>query len=133
MPAQCRERSINLLGDNCAREFVRREIWHGTGDCQSLRGFFSSKIAIVGVGMLHAMVLGLLIAVLTGHAVWAVVPICASLAVSAIAAFIRYAKSPLRVRLVNVIIYFIYFCSRGLSPYAAIKKARKQKAAESRH
>lgn len=114
-------------------EFSRREIWHGTGDCQSLRVFLSSKVALVGFGVLHLLALGTIVALVSGRLVWMAIPLCMGLGAAAVAASIRYKNASLLTRLVNSAMYFVYFCSRGLSPYAAARKARKAKPSGSRH
>lgn len=116
------------------REFVRREMWHGVGDCRTLRIFLASKIAVIGAAMLHVQVLGALLSILSGSAVFAGWAVAGSLAMSAAAAFVRYRRAPLSSRMMNTFLYYVYFNARGLSPYAALLRlGGKKPAGASRH
>ncbi len=115
-------------------EFVRREVWHGTGDCRSLRTFRGSKVAIAGFAVLHVLVASLIAAVARGSAGWLLAGLGFGAAVSAAASFVRYRRVSLRTRLVNVVLYYAYFIARGLSPYAALLRAGGKKSqGASRH
>lgn len=115
-------------------EFVRREVWHGTGDCRSLRTFASSKIALAGFAVLHVLLAALVMAIWLDSPGWLLAGVGFGLAVSAAAAFVRYRRASLRTRLANVLIYYAYFLARGLSPYAAALRAGGKKSnGASRH
>lgn len=100
------------------REFFGREVWHGTGDFQSLNGFLSSKIAMLGFVVLHGQLLGWTTSLLGGGPVWGALSTGASLVVSSLASAYRYRACSLRTRIVNASLYFTYFLARGLSMYA---------------
>lgn len=115
-------------------EFARREIWHGTGDCRSLRTFLQSKIALAGFLTLHVLIASFLVALWRGSAAWLAAGCGFGVALSAAASFVRYRRVDLRTRLVNVLIYYVYFLARGLSPYAALVRAGGKKSqGASRH
>ena len=115
-------------------EFVRREMWHGTGDCRTLRTFFSSKVAMAGFAVLHAQLLGAVAGILTGQPAYFVSSVCFAALVSVAAAMMRYRRASARSRLVNTLLYYMYFMARGLSPYAAaLRRGGKKAAGTSRH
>jgi GT2 family glycosyltransferase len=114
-------------------EFVRREVWHGTGDWRSFRTFLGSKIAILGFVIFHAHLLGLLL-LLTGSVMPLLVAVVGGLGFGALASFVRYRRAALGSRLVNSWLYYVYFLARGLSPYAALlRKGGKKASGTSRH
>lgn len=115
-------------------EFMRREIWHGTGDCQSWRVFFRSKIAVLGFLVVHGQLVGWVASLLLREPAWGLIAICGSLALSLLASVYRYRSVGLRTRIVTTVLYFFYFIARGLSPYAAWRKSmRRGTSTEARH
>lgn len=100
------------------REFVRREIWHGLGDCQSLRGFLGSKVAVLGFLLLHMQVVGWALSLLRQDLLWGGSATGVALAASLAASLHRYQGADLPTRITTTFLYFCYFVARGISPYA---------------
>lgn len=110
-------------------EFLRREIWHGTGDWQTLRTLLSSKVAAVGFFVLHGQVAGWLTSLLTANPWYGIVATATSLGLSFAASRYRYPSVGVPTRIITTGLYFAYFLARGLSPYAALRKATRRKPA----
>jgi glycosyltransferase involved in cell wall biosynthesis len=100
-------------------EFVRREIWHGAGDCRNVRTLFSSKVAIVGLAVFHLLLVALLLAIYFRSLRWLLAGVGFSFVVGGLASFIRYRRADFRTRLINAFLYSAYFTARGFSLYAA--------------
>jgi hypothetical protein len=116
------------------REFMRRETWHGVGDCRTLRIFLASKVAMIGAVLLHVQLLGVLLSIALRSVLFAACAVAGSLLISAAAAFVRYRRAPLLSRAIDTFLYYAYFNARGLSPYAALLRLGGKKAAgASRH
>lgn len=101
-------------------QFLKREVWHGMGDSQSRVQFFRSKVALAGVGTLHAIVVGLALSVLSKNPWW----LFASLTIVIFLAYFAFArKSPrasIKAKTYGTLLFVIYFVARGLSPYVSI-------------
>ena len=94
-------------------EFVRREIWHGVGDFNSIGSFFASRVALVSVGFtllclltifstlccsnLHGYGLGLLVLVPT------------------LLSFYKFRDLGMSKRIPNIFLCSVYLLSRSLS------------------
>jgi glycosyltransferase involved in cell wall biosynthesis len=100
------------------RTFARRELWHGVGDCRSLRTLAMSKVAMTGVLLLHLQIFGLIASLVSGNWSFLLVSLLFAGAVALLASTIRYRRASLTSRLVNTYLYYVYFWSRGLSLYA---------------
>lgn len=110
-------------------EFIRREIWHGTGDCQSVRGFMGSKIAIIGALMVHIQLVAWFASILLGDPTWGILASAGAIGVCFLASIYRYRSVPLVTRLTTTVLYYFYFLARGLSLYRR-STGRKQPVAE---
>lgn len=94
------------------REFMRRESWHGIGDCGSLSSVLRSPVAILAllVGFLHLPVLGWLVGwlpgLVAGMAALAVLGICW---VSTLRA---YRGAGAAIIVINTALYYCYFIAR---------------------
>lgn len=97
------------------RRFMRREIWHGRGDCRSLRALTGSRVALLAVllfllqaaSLLAFAGFGSILALVAGLLPVAV--ICILLAITR-----HQARSPLAV-LVVAALYYCYFMARFIS------------------
>jgi GT2 family glycosyltransferase len=115
-------------------EFMRREIWHGTGDCRSPATFLRSKVALVGCTVLHVLLAAAVLALVLRSPLWLLAGVGFGIAMSAMAAFVRYRRASLRTRLIDTVLYNAYFLARGLSPYAAaVRAGGKKSQGASRH
>lgn len=109
-------------------QFFRREVWHGAGDWQTLRTLLSSKVAAVGFVVLHSLIVGLIASLLLASLTPMIVAVGLGAALSAVSSWHRYRRVGLETRLATTFLYYIYFISRGLSPYAMITRAARQGA-----
>ncbi len=110
------------------RQFVRREIWHGRGDCDSVKSVISSKVALTSFlfAMLHFILLvGLFVLpkVVTIFAVFIIVLMCVGSAVY------RYKVQTAASLLLVSLLFYLYYFSRFLScvPSTNIGSARNVK------
>lgn len=110
------------------REFMRREIWHGTGDCQSVRTFFGSRVAVIGFLVLHGLVLGWALSLLTHWPGWGWLATVAVVGISLLSSLYRYRRVDLRTRTITTLLYVCYFLARGLSLYAAAARSNGTKS-----
>lgn len=113
-------------------EFMRREIWHGSGDYLSIATFVRSKVAIAGALVFHSLLFGAATAFVYGP-LSILIPLAMTMALSGVAANYRYAASSPIVRAVNSLVYLAYFVSRGISPYATLRRRRLRKSKSTRH
>ncbi len=93
--------------------FAKREIWHGKGDCQSLRRVLSSKIALCGVAFL-LINLSMILLFFVDTAIF--------LALFALAVLLSTAFNLLKFRfggwrdfLSRIVVSYLYLLCRGLS------------------
>jgi glycosyltransferase involved in cell wall biosynthesis len=115
-------------------QFFRREMWHGMGDFASLPHFLRSKLAIVGVALLHLLVAGAITSALTRNGLWLAGAILIALLGGSAAAWIRYRDSSRVTRMVNSGLYSVYFIARGASLYAALASfSPKRRSGTARH
>lgn len=95
--------------------FIRREMWHGRGNFQSLRQLGKSKIAPMTILFL-ALHIGAVTSLFSG---WGVpgVPLLAGagiVALCGLASFQKYRR-PIRTVLINGYLYYWYFLARSLA------------------
>jgi GT2 family glycosyltransferase len=115
-------------------EFFRREVWHGIGDWQTLRTLLTSRVAAVGVLVLHGQAVGWLLTLVTANPSYGILATLTSLGLSFAASVRRYRSVGSETRIVTTGLYFVYFLARGLSPYAALRNEnRSLPAGGSRH
>lgn len=96
------------------RQFVRREIWHGRGDCDSVKSVIASKVALTSFlfVMFHFILLVGLFAlskVVTIFAVFIIVLMCVGSAVY------RYKVQTIKSLLLVSLLFYLYYFSRFLS------------------
>jgi GT2 family glycosyltransferase len=98
------------------REFLRREIWHGTGDSDTFRQVLQSRVALGSIGfvILHLSMLSWMLA---GPGHWwagglAAVPI---IAVCVYGVVKRGGTAPARLFAAQVLLVYVYFWARFLS------------------
>jgi len=99
--------------------FVRREIWHGSGDFRSLRSVWRSKVALATLGFvgLHVVLVIALAArdwLMLGLAAGLIVLLCAA------AALTRFSARRPSVLLFNTALFYFYFLGRAGSILRAL-------------
>lgn len=108
-------------------EFMRREYWHGKGDVISAKSIISSKVAVLSLVFitLHvALVISLLVTAslyITYACIFGIIFICLC------SSYIKFKQELVYVRLVNTVVYYLYFLSRSASLANAIMKGRTKK------
>lgn len=95
-------------------KFIKREMWHGAGDCQSFQRFITSKVAVIATAIvfLHVFALtGLCInnPVVLAGGILGIVALCL------ISAFYKFHAAGFRIVLVNSLIFYFYYWGRFLS------------------
>ena len=95
--------------------FIRREIWHGKGDCQALKNILSSRVAMVALllVLLHlTAIAGVLYTndfILVGSAMLGIVCVCLG------AAIFKHKQRTLIGIAVTSFLYYFYFAARAIS------------------
>ena len=94
--------------------FIRREIWHGSGDSRSLSAVWQSKVAIgslVFVG-LHLLIL---VALVGGHLVVAAAGVAMLVLCLLLVSHRKFGRYGQKVVGINAFIYYLYFTGRSLA------------------
>jgi GT2 family glycosyltransferase len=104
------------------RAFVRREVWHGSGDFSSLKRVLKSKVALLSIlfvtlhfAPIAAIVRGVPVGVAAGAGVTGVIGLCVA------SSFAKYQHAGLRFVLVNAFLYYFYFWARSFSAWYRIR------------
>ncbi len=95
-------------------QFMRREMWHGRGDCESLHNMVTSKVAMTSVlfAFLHLLVIiGLVMSsfMLIASAMVAITVICVG------ASVYKHNACTIKDLVLLSFLYYLYFTSRFLS------------------
>lgn len=100
--------------------FIRREMWHGRGNFQSLRQVMKSRIAPMTILFL-ALHVGTLFSLWTGWGVPAIPILCVIgvVALCSLASMLKYRR-PFSTVLFNCYLYYWYFFARSLSLLAIL-------------
>ena len=94
--------------------FVRREVWHGTGDCGSLSAVLSSRVALTALAFFGLHVIGAIGLLTMSGAVFAASAAC----IVAICLLSAWRSIPYRsagLIAANAVLYYAYFMSRVFS------------------
>ena len=98
------------------REFLIREIWHGTGDASSIKKLINSKVAILSLVFLvaHSLLITSILMYPRGRAIilltiFIIVVICASSSLK------KYYYAPSKVVLQNMLLFYCYYWGRSIS------------------
>lgn len=100
------------------KDFVKREMWHGTQDAKSLKSIVSSQVAAASMIYLLTPFLGIVITLVSGSFIYIILSILISMLIALIATLKKRANFTLSIS-AYFIMYNVYFFSRGL---ALIKK-----------
>jgi glycosyltransferase involved in cell wall biosynthesis len=95
-------------------QFIKREIWHGSGDYQTINRALTSKVAISAILMvaLHLMAL---IAFVLRCPIIAIVLISCALGLCLMSSIYKFSQAGLRVVLINSVIFYFYYWGRFFS------------------
>ena len=95
-------------------QFMRREMWHGRGDCDSLRSIWSSRVAVISIlfVFLHGAAFFSIAVSLTLMSVFSLLLI---LSICFSAAVYKHDARMLKDVLLVSFLYYLYFVSRFLS------------------
>lgn len=97
--------------------FMKREIWHGIGDFQSIPAFLNSKVAVLSVLYVVILALSLLIP--------SYVPLVLLIILNAAITYKRFSRLSLNSFLVCNFLNFLYFIARACSLFRALKDRAK--------
>ena len=114
---------LHLGFPNSLIDFAKREIWHGLGDCNSLKGLFRSKVACLGILFLILHVLMLFSLFL--YFPLFVITISGIVFIVAIYNFFMFDYVNIRNFIYRIIVSYIYLISRGLSLAAYLFTRKK--------
>lgn len=101
------------------RDFIRRERWHGRGDVGSLRLFVSSRVAVVSVLFVLALV-SAPIALLLGHETGALVAFAVASALLLGTSVVKFRHAGFAVLAASTLILPAYFLGRAMSAVDAL-------------
>ena len=96
-------------------EFMLREYWHGKGDASSIKSVFKSKVAMISLVffMLHV---GLLFAIFMRFSLLSIVLcVLGVLLICLCSSYAKYKGESATLIVVNALLYYVYFLSRGVS------------------
>ena len=97
-------------------EFAKREVWHGSGDAESLSNMLKSKVAVLSLLFLLAhiwLVVSLIVS--ADEVMLYILPALLVLLIVAGSAIKKYYFSSVGVVLKNMVLYYFYFWGRSLS------------------
>ncbi len=105
-------------------DFVKREIWHGKGDCDSLSSMLQSKSLVAGV-VFYGLVLFSLALLLSGNPILAVIFLLLGAGLLLLSSWKKFSHSGVKAVFVNALIFMPYFFGRvvALAKYG-IKSSR---------
>lgn len=95
-------------------QFLRREMWHGRGDCDSLRTVVSSKVAVASI-LLVSLHLLAAIGIILHSAATTVIAIIIILFICVSAAFYKHKARTMTDMVLLSFLYYLYFISRFFS------------------
>lgn len=134
---RARTLSIPVLHDNSFQiihhgypktisSFVRREVWHSTGDLMNLRLFLTSKVALASALFLGLHLAAILSIMLNRGA--ALACIFGILAICILASARAFSLSSLKQLSIGTAIYYLYFSGRAFGSMKAIYQKFRKKA-----
>ena len=95
-------------------KFIIREMWHGAGDCQNLRRFLSSKVALIAtlVMIFHLIAT---VGIFTEHTHILIGSVFGIISLCIISSAYKFHAAGIKVVLVNSTIFYFYYLGRFLS------------------
>jgi glycosyltransferase involved in cell wall biosynthesis len=106
------------------KRFFLREVWHGEGDCKSLKFFLKSKVALVSVVYGISSIMSLLL-VMFGYFESAIVLILLLVVFNFLISIYRFKCDSLKAILVCGFLNYIYFIARFFSVFSSFYKRNK--------
>lgn len=98
------------------KEFFKREVWHGVGDCHSIKSFLSSKVAVISQVLL-LLSIGAIVALLMGEWGCSLAILAVILLILVVVILIKLGKQSATCLLYNIFVSYIYFVARAISLY----------------
>lgn len=95
-------------------KFIKREMWHGAGDCQSFQRFIASKVAVIAA-LLAILQLIAIVAFFSGACVILTASLISVVVLCWISASYKFHQAGMKVVLINSIIFYFYYLGRFLS------------------
>ena len=107
-----------------ARSFIRREIWHGAGDFQSLRRVMQSKVAIATLMFVLLHMLLIASVILAPHL--SLFFILTVLGLISVCSVLKFPSLGLHARIVNILICYLYFFGRVMSAIYKVGSSKRR-------
>lgn len=104
-------------------DFIKREIWHGSGDFKSFGSFLNSKVAIAA-SIYFFVLVGLLIGVLLRNPIVGSAFLLVTFLLPTLVSYMNLPHLPMKNRIVNIYVCAIYLVARALSFAVRGKKGR---------
>ena len=96
-------------------EFIRREIWHGRGDCKSIHSIRTSRVAMASILFVGLNIFSILALLFANNYLIGVSGLVISCILCVVFSFYKHgAKSPDSIIVVSAL-YYVYFISRLIS------------------
>jgi glycosyltransferase involved in cell wall biosynthesis len=98
------------------KNFWKREVWHGKGDCKDIKIFFNSKVALISLflgGLHYLLIIGLLV---NSHQLIMVSVVLITL-VSLLLSFKIFYGTTIRLMFFNVYLCYLYILAMHFSLY----------------
>lgn len=110
------------------KEFVKREYWHGRGDGASLSTFIHSKVALTSFlfMVLHIVLIVYLLVKFNLTPIYIILSLISLICIAT--SVNKFKRENIYVILMNSVMYYMYFWSRGLSLISglAFRKIKKR-------
>ena len=103
-------------------KFVRREIWHGKGDCRPISSIFKSKVALLSM-LISAISVASILALTMSFLILGLTGLLLSTAICLGMAAFKHSVTKPKCLIAVTLLYYAYFISRSISCMASILPA----------
>lgn len=117
-------KAIHLGYPKTLKMFIKREVWHGEGDFQSIDKFRKSPVAIISL-IYFISLLFIFIFLFFGNLIASVATLTFILIFNFLLTFYRFGILSLKAFMVNFLLGYFYFCSRFFSMFTALAHRKK--------
>lgn len=114
-----KEPSLKVIHHGVPRspgEFIKREMWHGLGDAQSIKALFKSKVAITALVFATLHIAALFLVLFPSPVHYLSLPALIFIAIICLASAIKkFGLNRPFIMSKAVFLYYLYYCGRSLS------------------
>lgn len=96
-------------------QFIRREMWHGRGDCVSLQRLITSKVAVASLFFVLMHLLAVTGVYLAGYNVISILSLLVIFSMCVSASIFKHDAGTIKKLVITSFLYYLYFASRFLS------------------